>query len=243
MSRCRVVAVASAKGSPGVTFITAGLACRLADLGLEVLAIDADAEDRTLAATLSIEETAERDELARGAALGTVAPDSLRAAAVRVTSRLSLVEAPDVDALDGRSLVGTAREAGYAAVIIDMGHAMGRLQRQLAAASDWLLWVVLADRLGLERADQVIARGDLTPGSAGLVMNRCDRHAIKGADRALSERHRLPVMARIRSDRGAALGSSARRPPHSQRGFRSAFDELARSLHPDLAGTSRAVWP
>ena len=139
--------------------------------------------------------------------------------------------------------MGAAREGGFAAVVIDLGHLPGRLQRQLAAASDWLLWVVLPDRLGLERADQVIARSELTPGSAGLVLNRQDRYAVKGADRALSERHRLPLMARLRDDRKAALTASARRPAHANRRFRGPFDDLARALHPDLAGTSTAVWP
>ena len=243
MNRCRVVAVTSAKGSAGVTFITAGLACRLADLGLESLVIDADAEDRTLAATLDVEPGEGGELLARAAALGVVTTDGLRELAAPVARRLSLLEAPSVDALDGRALVGAAREAGFAAVVIDLGHLPGRLQRQLAAASDWLLWVVLPDRLGLERADQVIARSELTPGSAGLVLNRHNRYAVKGADRALSERHRLPLMARLRDDRRAALATSAKRPPHSQRGFHGPFDNLARALHPDLAGTSGAVWP
>jgi Mrp family chromosome partitioning ATPase len=243
VSRCRVVAVASAKGSPGVTFTTAGLACRLADLGLEVLALDADAEDRTLAATLDVDPGDGGEAIARAAALGVLTADGLRQLAAPAAKRLGLIEAPTVDALDGRGLVGAAREAGYSAVVIDLGHLPGRLQRQLAAASDWLLWVVLADRLGLERADQVISRSELTPGSAGLVLNRQDRHSVKGADRALSERHRLPLMARLTEDRKAALACSARRPPHVQRRFAAAFDGLARALHPDLAGTSSAVWP
>lgn len=242
MSRCRVVAVTSAKGSPGVTFTAVGLACRLAAHGLDVLAVDADAEDRTLAATLDVDLGEGGEALARAAALGVAAPD-LRSLAAPAGERLGLIEAPNVDSVDGRALVGAAREAGYAAVVIDAGHLHGRLQRQLIAASDWLLWVVLGDRLGLERADQLIARSDLGAASRALVFNRQDGHGVQGADRALAERHRLPVMARISSDRRAALDSCARRPPHAHRPFRAAFDELARSLHPDLVGGARSVWP
>lgn len=243
MTRTRVIGVASAKGSPGVTFVTAGLACRLAGLGLGVLAIDADAEDRTLAATLDVDPGAVGQTLARSAALGAITAEGLQASAAAVAPRLSLLEAPNVEALDGLTLMSAAREAGFQAVLVDLGHFQGRLQRQLAAACDWLLWVVLPDRLGVERADQVIARGDLKAGSPGLVINRLDSQAVKEADRALSERHQLPVMARIRDDRRAALASSVRRPPHGQRSFRRSFDALARALHPDLAGRSRSVWP
>ncbi len=242
MSRCRVVAVTSAKGSPGVTFTVAGLACRLAAHGLVVLAVDAGAEDRTLAAALDVVPGDGGVGLARAAASGVVDAD-IRGLAAPAGQRLGLIEAPSVDAVDGRALVAAARESGYAAVVIDGGHLHGRLQRQLIAASDWLLWVVLGDRLGLGRADQVVGRADLGPASGGLVFNRRDALAIKGADRALAERHRLPVMARLRSDRRAALDSSARRPPHAHRSFRAAFDELARALHPDLVGGTRAVWP
>ena len=44
MTRSRVIAVASAKGSPGCSFVALGLAGRLAEAGLETLVIDADAE-------------------------------------------------------------------------------------------------------------------------------------------------------------------------------------------------------
>src|SRR5439155_12027150 len=47
-----VVSLAAAKGSPGVTFLTAALACRLAEGAFDVLAVDADAEDAALAIAL-----------------------------------------------------------------------------------------------------------------------------------------------------------------------------------------------
>jgi len=90
-SRCRVVAVASAKGSPGVTFTTAGVACRLAELGLDVLAVDADAEDRTLAATLDVDPGDGGEALARAAALGVVTTEGLRELAAPAGKRLSLI--------------------------------------------------------------------------------------------------------------------------------------------------------
>lgn len=243
VARTRVIGVASAKGSPGVTFLAAGLACRLASSGLDVVAVDADAEDRTLAATLDVDAGDTAGALVRTAALGVVTAEGFRALAPTVARHLALVEAPPVDALDGRALVAAARGAGFAASVLDLGHLGGRLQRQLAAACDWLLWVVMPDRLGLERADQVIRRGDLTPASAALVFNRQGRGAVAGADRVLAERLELPVMARIREDAGAARRVSARRPPHSFRAFRSGFEEVARAVHPDVTGTSRSVWP
>src|SRR5437660_830516 len=44
MTRTRVIAVASAKGSPGCSFVALGLAGRLAEGGVETLLVDADGE-------------------------------------------------------------------------------------------------------------------------------------------------------------------------------------------------------
>lgn len=244
MSRCRTVAVASAKGSPGVSFVAAALACRLAALGLESLLVDADAEDHALARTLQVDAGEGPGWLERAAALGALTPEALRAGATVVARRLCLLEAPEgAPDLDGRVLVAAGREGGYSAIVADLGHQHGPLQRQLMAAADWLLWVVTPDRLGLSRGDAALGRGDLGAGSAGLVLNREGRNALRGADRALAERRGLPVMARL-PDRPEAAGAlSAHRPAHSVRAFRGPIDSLARALHPDLVAGSRSVWP
>lgn len=243
MSRCRIIALASAKGSPGASFISAGLGGRLAALGLDVLLIDADAEDHALATMLDLAAADRPQPLNQAAALGAITPEGLRGAACSPARNLQLVEAPVSEQLDGRVLVTAAREAGFSAVVADLGHHLGRLQRQVAAASDWLVWVVAPDRLGLERADWAIRRSELASGSMGLVFNRTDRAAVPGAEKVLSDRHGLPVMARLPEDRRAALGLRRRRPAHAQRAFRGPLDELARAVHPDLSGRSRSLWP
>lgn len=235
-----MVAVAGAKGSPGVSFVSAGLACRFASLGMPALAVDADAEGPALAALFDApDKTAERPS--GGAAVLT--PDTLRAMAVAVEGRLSLLElGPQGDDLDGRAIAGTAREAGFAAIICDLGHQHGPLQKQLAAAADWLVWVVEPDRLGLDRADRALAAPALRGASCGLVLNRLGAHTLKGADRALCAHHELPLLARVPEDRGAASRCTARAPWHRQRRFGAAFEELARALHPDLAGRRGGAW-
>jgi hypothetical protein len=127
-------------------------------------------------------------------------------------------------------------------VIIDLGHQPGLLQRRLAAASEWLLWVVVPDRSGLERADRALAAGSFAAASGGLVLNRVRRGLLPDADHVLSERHGLPVMARVR-DSGRIADRIARgRPAHRLRGLRRTLAELARCVHPD-APAVRPAWP
>ncbi|HXC76369.1 MAG TPA: hypothetical protein VNU19_04895, partial [Candidatus Acidoferrum sp.] len=59
--------------------------------------------------------------------------------------------------------------ARHLAIIVDLGHSTGAMQRQLSAAADWLLWVVVPDRSGLQRADVAMATGVLGAANAGLV--------------------------------------------------------------------------
>ncbi len=239
--RVRVIAVAGTRGSPGATFVAAALACRLAGLGAEVLAIDADAEGWSLAATLDVEPSG-GEALAPSAGFGVVTAESLRSLARPVTRRLGLLEVGPGDGVDGRTLAAAARDAGFGATVCDLGHHAGPLQRQLAAAADWLLWVVQPDRLGLERADSVLAGSPYAAGSAGVVLSRLGPHTLAGADRLVSERHRLPVMARLPEDRRAAARCSAARPWDRQRPFGRPLDRLARAVHPDLRG-GRGIWP
>ena len=220
-----VISVAGAKGSPGVTFVAAGLARRLAEGAVHVLAIDADAEDTALGMALGLPDTDGGAALARSAGLGVITPETLRQAAAPAGRRLWLLECQAAPDLDGGGLLAAAAAAGFGTVVADLGHLPGRLQGRLAAGSSWLAWVVLPDRLGLDRADRLLAAPPLTPASAGLVFNRVGRHTLKGAERVLSERHRLPILARIPDGR-------ARRP----------LAELARAVAP-AAAPSVAAWP
>lgn len=236
-----MIAVAGAKGSPGVSFVAAGLACRLAALGVPVLAVDADAEDRVLASLLDVDVALREGGFAD---LGVVTPEALRALAFEAARNLHCLELPPGESgPDGRAVVGAARDAGFGAVVCDLGHQHGSLQKQLGAAADWVLWVVEPDRIGLDRADRVLTAPTVRGGSAALVLNRLGPHTLRGADRALCARHELPLAAAIREDRRAASRCTAARPWHAQRRFRTAFDELARALHPDLAGRGRGAWP
>jgi CO dehydrogenase nickel-insertion accessory protein CooC1 len=126
--------------------------------------------------------------------------------------------------------------------VVDLGHSSGPLQRQLAAASDWLLWVVVPDRSGLDRADRALASGVLGAASVGLVFNRIRPGCLDRADEVLSSRHRLPVMARINEDRHIADRLSQGRPVHRERGLRRTLRELARTVHPD-ARSAAPAWP
>lgn len=240
-----MIAVAGAKGSPGVSFVAAGLACRFAAQGLPVLAIDADAEDPALAVTFDLSEPAAGEANGAAGDLPVLTSEALRALTVPATRNLHLLElaSPWAAPLDGRNIAGAAREAEFGAVVIDLGHQHGALQKQLAAAADWLLWVVEPDRVGLDRADRALSAPAVRGASAGLVLNRLGVHTLKGADRELCRRHEIPVMATIREDRRAASRCTAARPWHRQRRFRAAFDDLAHALHPDLASPRRGSWP
>ncbi len=243
--RSRVVALASAKGSPGVSFVAAGLACRFAALGVPVLAVDADAEDPALAVTFDLGEPAAGEARGGAGELAVLTSEALRAMTVPAARNLQLLELASTWAapLDGRTIVAAAREAEFSAVVIDLGHQHGALQKQLGAAADWLLWVVEPDRVGLDRADRALSASAVRGASAGLVLNRLGAHTLKGAGRELCRRHELPVMAAIHEDRRAAARCTAARPWHRQRRFRAGFDDLAHALHPDLAGSRRGSWP
>ena len=233
-----VVALAAAKGSPGVTFLAAALAARLAEGAVDVLALDADAEDAALALALALPDTDGGAAFARSASLGVITPELLRRVAAPAGRRLWLLECQQAHDLAGGGLLAAAAAAGFGAVVIDLGHLPGRLQRGLAAGSDWLAWVVLPDRLGLDRADRLLATPPLSAASAGLVFNRVGRHTLKGADKLLSERHRLPILARVPEDRraGRQTGTQIARP------FRGPVADLARAVAP-AAAPAVAAWP
>jgi hypothetical protein len=137
--------------------------------------------------------------------------------------------------LDGRELVGATREA-FPAAILDLGHCWGPLQRRMAAAADWLLWVLVPDRLGVERADRAL--GGLAVGRArGLVVNRASRWSLGGAERVLVDRHQVPLLARFPEHRRCARAVSERSAAaHRQRPFRRALEMVARTVHPDVDG-------
>lgn len=231
--RSRVIAVAGAKGSPGCSFLAVSLARCLAASNIPTLLLDGDAEGGGLATLLD---------------LGPVVPaaldgNSIDAPATQIEPRLWFAELDPAEAgaFNGLELASAVR-ARHQAVVVDLGHSFGPLQRQLSAASDWLLWVVVPDRSGLVRADRALASGVLGAASAGLVFNRMRRGCLERADEALSSRHRMPVMARINEDRRIADRLSQGRPVHREWRLRRAFRELARSVHPD-AGSAAPAWP
>ena len=244
--RTRVVAVAGAKGSPGCTFLAVGLARCLAEHGLQVVLVDADAEEPGVAAALALRGGGGTG-LAEAATLGLNA-DILGDACVDAGTRLRVLElagqgpfeAVGALTLDGRDVVATARDI-CAAVVVDLGHAWGPLQRQLAAAADWLLWVLIPNRLGVERADRAL--GGLALGtSRGLVVNRASRWSLGGAERTLIERHQVPLVARLPEHRRSAHAVSERsRAAHRQRPFGRGLRLVARTVHPDLDGGG--AWP
>jgi len=240
--RNTVVAVAGAKGSPGCTFVAVGLARCVAEQGLETLLVDADGEESGVASALAL-AGGDAPDLERAAALGW-APEVLRDVAVQAAPRLQTLDlsggAESLRDGDGRELVAAAR-LEHALVLLDLGHAWGPLQRQLAAAADWVVWVLLADRQGLERADRRLATLALG-GGRGLIVNRSARWSLAGADRALVDRHGIPLLARIPEHSGAARRVSERgAAAHRQRPFRSAFERISRTVHGDLEGTG--TWP
>ncbi|HEX6488371.1 MAG TPA: hypothetical protein VF137_05780 [Candidatus Dormibacteraeota bacterium] len=240
--RTRVVAVGGAKGSPGCTFVAVGLARCFADHGLPTMLIDADGEEGGVGTALALPGRRQAD-LGRAAALG-VDPGVLRDAAIEASPRLWVLEIGAGElgdqAPDGREVV-TAARLDHQVVVVDLGHAWSRLQRQFAAAADWLLWVAVPDRQGLERADRALGRL-LHGGGRGLVVNRSARWSLRGADRALVERHAIPLVARLPEHRAAARRVSERSAPaHRQRQFRGGFRLLARTVHPDVEGGGK--WP
>jgi Flp pilus assembly CpaE family ATPase len=232
--RSRVIAIAGAKGSPGCSFLAVSLARCLAASNIPTLLLDGDAEGGGLASLLDL-----------GPVMPAVALDgnAIDAPAAQIEPRLWFAEldVPGAGPVNGLELASVAR-ARHRAVVVDLGHSFGPLQRQLSAASDWLLWVVVPDRSGLVRADRALASGVLGAASAGLVFNRMRRGCLERADEALSSRHRMPVMARINEDRRIADRLSQGRPVHKEWRLRRPLRELARSVHPD-AGSAVPAWP
>jgi Mrp family chromosome partitioning ATPase len=241
MTRTRIVAVASAKGSPGCSFVAAGLAGSLAGSGLETLLVDADAEAGSLAGLLDL---ARSETAASIGGLGPVTEDAVAGASVIAAPRLRCLDlSGPAGTLDGRQLAEVIR-LRYPAIVVDVGHLAGRLQRELVATADWLLWVVAPDRSGFERADRALS-GDAFPRvSAGIVLNRLGAECLADAGTVLAERHRLPLLARLPESSRAAWRSARRfSAPHREREFRRHFAELARCVHPDVMGGGGEKWP
>jgi MinD-like ATPase involved in chromosome partitioning or flagellar assembly len=232
--RTRLIAIAGAKGSPGCSFLAVTLARCFAASNISTLLLDGDAEGGGLEALL---------DLGSPPPAGAAGDPALDAGTVQIEPRLRFAEIGPDDAgrLNGLEVAGAVR-ARYQAVVLDLGHSAGGLQRQLSAASDWLLWVVVPDRSGLSRADRALGSGLLGAASSGLVFNRIRRGSLDRADEVLSSRHRMPVMARINEDRRIADRLSQGRPVHRDWSLRRTFRELARSVHPD-AGSAAPAWP
>jgi MinD superfamily P-loop ATPase len=217
----RVIAIAGAKGSPGCSFVAVALARCLSAARISTVLLDADAERGGVASWLD--------------PYNAVSSESAR----QIEANLWFVDLVHGDEGSPNGLeIAAAARAEHQAVVVDLGHSHGAVQRQLSAASDWLLWVVVPDRSGLERADRVLESGVLAAASVGLVINRIRQGSLERADEVLSSRHRLPVMARIKDD-----SSIADRLSHGLRvdrgwGFRRTLHRLARSVHPDAGGRS-----
>ena len=241
MTRARLVVVASAKGSPGCSFVALGLAGRLAEARLETLLIDADAEDGSLGASLDLARSTVPPPLA---GLGPITDAAIAGAAVAAGPGLACLDLSGPDhALDGRRLAEVAR-GHYSAIVADVGHSPGRLQRELVAAADWLIWVVAPDRSGFERADRVLSGASLPRVCAGIVLNRIGPDRLADAGAVLAERHRLPLLVRLSEKARAVRDASLRRAtPHRAREFRRQFAELARCVHPDVVGGGGERWP
>ncbi len=225
----RVIAIAGAKGSPGCSFLAFALASHMAERQASTLLVDADAEGAGLAALLDL-----------GSASSMNVP--LERPEMQISENLWFAELGQVglETLNGLEWMGAAR-ADRHAVIVDLGHSTGPLQRQLSAAADWLLWVVVPDRSGLLRADAKLASGGLGAASAGLVLNRCRRGCLEGAEDALSGRHDLPVLGRFAEDRQISQRLMLGLPVHRVWRLRRSLHALAKSLHPDL-GKAVSRW-
>jgi MinD-like ATPase involved in chromosome partitioning or flagellar assembly len=229
----RAIAIAGAKGSPGCSFLAVALTRCLAANKISTLLLDGDAEGGGLGTLLDV------DPVMHARALdGRAAAE----AEVRIEEWISFAEVGEAieGPINGLELMGAAR-VRHRAVVVDLGHSTGPLQRQLSAASDWLLWVVVPDRSGLERADKALESGVLGAASVGLVFNRIGRGCLDHAEDVLSSRHRLPVMGRINEDRRMAERLSQGLPVHREWGLRRTLRELARSVHPDAA-TGAHAW-
>jgi cellulose biosynthesis protein BcsQ len=241
MTRRRIIVVASAKGSPGCSFVALGLAGRLAEAGIETLLVDADAEAGSLAGSLGL---APPEDPVPISGLGPMSEAAIAGAARQVAARVRCLDlSGDALEVNGRQFAEVARQR-YPALVADLGHRPGRLQRELVACADWLLWVVAPDRIGFDRADRVISGGELPRVSAGIVLNRLGPDRLAEAGLVLAERHRLPLLARLPESPGGARAAARRfQGPHRAREFRRHFAELARCLHPDVEGGGGDRWP
>jgi MinD-like ATPase involved in chromosome partitioning or flagellar assembly len=190
------------------------------------LLVDADAEGGGLAALLDI---APADPIA---AIGGAA------VAIHLEKRLWFVELGQHTAgvLNGLDWTTDERHH-FDAVVIDLGHSVGPLQEQLSAASDWLLWVVVPDRSGLQRADTALASGALGAANVGIVFNRIHQGCLDGAEAALSQRHHISVMGRINEDQRIAKRLARGLPANDLWGLRRPLRDLVRSIRAD-AGSS-----
>jgi MinD-like ATPase involved in chromosome partitioning or flagellar assembly len=228
----RVISIAGAKGSPGCSFLALALSRCFAARGIPTLLVDGDAEGGGLASMLDVVTRTPPGEDRRV---------SLDESAIQIETHLEFADlgAAEDARINGLEIAVSAR-ARHKAVVVDLGHSAASLQRQLSAASDWLLWVVVPNRSGLERADRALASGALGAANAGLVFNRVARGSLSRADEVLSSRHRMPVMARIKEDpRDASrLWRGLGRGPG--RGQPRAVRDLACSIHPNIRPAARA---
>lgn len=242
----RLVAVAGAKGSPGISTVATGLALEVAARGVETLLVDADTEDGVLSDRLECEQEPDPRPLVRASKVGALGTETVRRAALPLGPRLTLldVSGPGGSGIHGTALVDAVAGEEWGAVVVDLGHAFGDLQVEFGQRADRVLWVVAADRLGLIRADRLLEGNPLRPQSAGVIVNRVRGRDGLSAARALAQRHDLPVLARFRSHAAAADRWGRNRGVHRAWAFAGAYRELARAVHPGLlALAQRGVWP
>lgn len=220
--KSRVIAIAGAKGSPGCSFLAVALARHLAERQVSTLLLDADAEGGGLAALLDIAPAHLANE------------NRVEGPPMQVDQNLWFAEIEQLGAetFNGLEWITSAR-AQNEAVIVDLGHSAGPVQRQLSAAADWLLWVVVPDRSGLQRADATLAAGRLGAARSGLVFNRLRRGCLEGAEEALAGRHQLPVLGRFAEDRQIALRLTHGESVHRVWSLRRPLRAIAKSVHPD----------
>jgi len=229
----RVIAIAGAKGSPGCSFLAVAIARCLSANTISTLLLDGDAEGGGVGSLLDA-----------NIAIPARAADG-RASAERqvcIEERLRFAEVGQtVDGpINGFELVDAERSR-HQSVVVDLGHSTGVLQRQLSAASDWLLWVIVPDRSGLERADKALESGVLGAANVGLVFNRIGPGRLNRAEEVLSGRHQLPVIARINEDRRLSERLSQGLPIHREGALRGTLRELIRSIHPE-SWTAVSAW-
>ena len=224
----RVIAIAGGKGSPGCSFLAVALARRLAAGQTSTLLLDGDAEGGGTAAALDLGPASN--------------PDSVDEPPMQIDQNLWFAEIGQAggEAFDSFQWLTKAR-ARHQVVIVDLGHSTGATQRQLSAAADWLLWVVVPDRSGLQRADAALASNILGAASSGLVFNRIGRACLDGAEDALAGRHHLPVLARFTDERQVAERMARGLAVHRMWRLRRPLRELATAIQLD-AGTAVAAW-